>query len=398
MKKRICVLLLLGLCLVSVSACGEKVVSDSISNVQDSFQTKETSKSRDTEETRESTGDEAEKQIGFGELNEVVSTDVENTVSAIHSEYEKLVTDIDTYEKYLKNTDKVKAFYEQVCEDTRYLCIRMREYSINYAEEIMASGKSSSDMNKDFEELYDCIYDDAGDDIYDEIYDGILDDIYDDIYDGVLDEAYDNGAPYDEWSDARSDEYDWWSDARSDVYDEWSDFRSDVYDFWSDMRSELWDDDIERAEEKIVDFREDIEKIKSKDMQDDSEISIEEKSNDEAASEDAKHSNDEADLEDAENSEANENEELVDGMRPEFKEAMDSYEAFYVKYCDIVKSYTENPSNIKLLADYTDILAKEAEMIEKFKAWKDSDLNNAELAYYLDVNNRVAKKLLELTE
>ena len=386
MKKRICVLLLLGLGVVSVSACGDKVLSDGISNAQDSFQAEETSKSRDTEETKENTGDEEEKQIGFGELNEVVSTDVENTVSSINAQYEKLVTDIDTYEKYLENTDKVKAFYEQVCEDTKHLCIRMCEYSINYAEEIMASGKSGSDMYKDFEELYDCIYDDAGDDIYDEIYDGILDDIYDDIYDGVLDDAYDNGAPYDEWSDARSDEYDWWSDARSDVYDEWSDFRSDVYGFWSDMRSELWDEDIERAEEKIVDFREDIEKIKSKDIQDDTQTSNEEKSNDETIPEDT------------ENSEANENEELVDGMHPEFKEAMDSYEAFYDKYCDIVKSYTENPSDLKLLADYTDILAKEAEMAGKFKAWKDKDLNDVELAYYVDVNNRVAKKLLELAQ
>lgn len=85
--------------------------------------------------------------------------------------------------------------------------------------------------------------------------------MYDTFYNGILDDAYDD-APYDEWSDARSDEYDWWSDTRSDVYDEWSDFRSDVYDFWSDMRSELWDDDIEKAENKLKDFKEDIEKQK----------------------------------------------------------------------------------------------------------------------------------------
>lgn len=253
MKKKICTLLF-GLCLFTISACGNKVASVDTSNVQDSSQIEETLESMDTEESKDNTGDEERKQIGFEELNEVVSADVENTISAIKSEYEKLVTEIDTYKKYLENTDKVEAFYKQVYEDTKYLCIRMREYSINYAEGIMISDKSNDDKYKDFDELYDCIYDDAGDDIYDEIYDGILDDIYDDFYDGILDDAYDNGAPYDEWSNVRSDEYDWWSDARSDVYDEWSDFRSDVYDFWSDIRSELWDDDIERAEKKNSGF------------------------------------------------------------------------------------------------------------------------------------------------
>lgn len=327
MKKKLFIPLLC-LCLVLMTACRKNnTTSDNSSNVQDSSPIEETSESRDIKESKDNPDGMSEKQIGYDELNEVVSTDVENTISAIKSDYEKLVTEIVTYEKYLENTDKIEAFYNQVYEDAKSLCIRMREYSINYAEEIMASDKSNDDKYKDFEELYDCIYDDAGDDIYDEIYDGILDDIYDDFYDGILDDAYDNGAPYDEWSDARSDEYDWWSDARSDVYDEWSDFRSDVYDFWSDMRSELWDDNIERAEEKIVDFREDVEKIKSKSIQSEAQTSNEERSD--------------STSEDTESKDADENEELVDGMRPEFKEAMASYEAFYDEYCNIMKKYAE---------------------------------------------------------
>ncbi len=83
-------------------------------------------------------------------------------------------------------------------------------------------------------------------------------------------------------------------------------------------------------------------------------------------------------------------------MRPEFKEAMDSYEAFYDEYCNILKKYAENPSDMKLLADYTDMLTKATEMAEKFDAWENSDMNSAELKYYLDVNNRVTQKLLEL--
>lgn len=385
MKKKLFILLPC-LCLVIMTACGKSnTISDNTSNGQNSSPIEETSESMDIKESEDNTDDMSEKQIGFGELNEVVSTDVENTISAIKSEYEKLITMIDSYEKYLENTDKVEIFYKHVYEDTSNLCIRMREYSLNYAEEILASDYSNNDKYKNLDELYDCIYDDAGDDIYDGIYDGILDDIYDNFYDGILDDAYDNGVPYDEWSDARSDEYDWWSDTRSDVYDEWSDFRSDVYEFWSDMRSELWDDDIERAKEKIIDFQEDIEKLKNKGIQGDAQTSNEEKSSKAAP-------------ENAENNDVNTNEDLVDGLRPEFKEAMDSYEAFYDEYCEIVKKYTENPSDMELLADYTDMMSKSAEMAEKFDAWENSDMNSAELKYYLEVNNRVTKKLLEVSE
>lgn len=374
------------MCVAFMTACGKNnTISDHTSEVPDSSAIEETSDSMDSEESKNITSDTEEKKIGFEELDEVVSTDVENTVSDLKAEYEKLVTEIDTYKKYLDNTDRVKAFYKQVCEDTKKLCIRMREYSINYAEEIMASDKSNDEKYEDLEGLYDCIYDDAGDDIYDEIYEDILDDIYDAFYGGILEDAYDQDVEYEEWSDVCSNEYDWWSDAKSDVYDECSDFRSDVYDFWSDMSSELWDDDIERANEKIADFREDIEKLKGNSMQSDVQVSNEENSNNAAP-------------EDAENNDGSTDHELVDDMRPEFKEVMDSYEAFYDEYCEIVKKYTQNPSDMELLADYTDMVSKAAEMSEKFEAWENSDLNDAELTYYLDVHNRVAKKLLEVSE
>lgn len=377
---------LLCVCMVLMTACGKSNTrSDNTGNVQNSSLVEETSEHMDSEESKDTTGDMPEEQIGFEELNEAVSTDVENTVSAIKSEYENLVTEIDTYEKYLDNTDKVKAFYKQVCEDTKNLCIRMREYSVNYAERIMASDQSNEEKYEDFEELYDCIYDDAGDDIYDEIYEGILKDVYDAFYGGILEDAYDQDVTYEEWSDALSNEYDWWSDACSDVYDEWSDCLSDVCDFWSDVTGELWNDDAERAEEKIVDFQERIEKLKSEDSKNDAQASNEENDSHDTSRE-------------AENEDNPASDELVDGMRPDFKEAMDSYEAFYDKYCEIVKKYTENPSDMELLADYTDMVTKAAEVTEKFEAWENGDLNRAELEYYLDVQNRVAKKLLEVSE
>lgn len=37
-------------------------------------------------------------------------------------------------------------------------------------------------------------------------------------------------------------------------------------------------------------------------------------------------------------------------------------------------------------------------MDEKFAAWENNDLNDAELTYYLEVNSRVVQKLLETAQ
>ena len=218
---------------------------------------------KDTENTiKEDTQTEI-KADSLDALEEMVNKDVEDTIDALTKDYEDLKIAIDTYDKYKANTETVEAFYGKVLSTQEELTIRLREYSLTYAEMILSSDVDTDDMYDEMEELYDVIYEGAGDDVYDEIYDGILDDIYDVFYDGILDDAYDT-VEYSEWSDLRSDEYDWWSDTRSDVYDDWSDLRSDVYDFWSDMRSDIWDDDIEKASENVEDFKADIEKLKDR--------------------------------------------------------------------------------------------------------------------------------------
>lgn len=84
------------------------------------------------------------------------------------------------------------------------------------------------------------------------------------------------------------------------------------------------------------------------------------------------------------------------GIRPEFKDAMDSYEAFYNDYCEIMAKYAKNPTDLSILGKYADMLAKVEEMDKKFKAWDEGSLSNEELKYYLDVMNRVQKKMIDL--
>ena len=88
----------------------------------------------------------------------------------------------------------------------------------------------------------------------------------------------------------------------------------------------------------------------------------------------------------------------VTGIRPEFKEAMDSYEAFYTKYCEVLKAYSKNPTDMNLLSEYSDLLGKAADVDQAFEAWDESELSSEELQYYLDVNSRVIKMLSEVGE
>lgn len=87
--------------------------------------------------------------------------------------------------------------------------------------------------------------------------------------------------------------------------------------------------------------------------------------------------------------------ESVDGIRPEFKEAMDSYEAFYDDYCDFMIKYKANPTDMKLIAEYSDMMKKLTDMDEKFNAWEGNDLSAEELKYYLDVHSRITQKILD---
>ena len=72
------------------------------------------------------------------------------------------------------------------------------------------------------------------------------------------------------------------------------------------------------------------------------------------------------------------------------------YEAFMDEYVAFMKKYSDNPSDVGLLADYTKYMSKYADMVEKFDKWESEDLNDAELAYYIDVQARVSKKLLDV--
>ena len=84
-------------------------------------------------------------------------------------------------------------------------------------------------------------------------------------------------------------------------------------------------------------------------------------------------------------------------MRKEIKEAMDSYEDFIDEYIIFMKKYSNsNGTDTELLKDYSTYMSKYTKAVEAFEEWEDDDLNSKEEAYYLKVQTRVSKKLLEV--
>lgn len=98
---------------------------------------------------------------------------------------------------------------------------------------------------------------------------------------------------------------------------------------------------------------------------------------------------------DVESNVESEIEKTNNDLRPEFKDAMDAYEEFYDEYCELMLKYSENPTDLTILSEYSEMMGKALEFDEKIAKWENEEMNDAELEYYLEVTNRVTKKLLD---
>ena len=86
------------------------------------------------------------------------------------------------------------------------------------------------------------------------------------------------------------------------------------------------------------------------------------------------------------------------GVTPEFKAAMDSFEAFFDEYADFMKAYSESPDDLGLLLRYADFLSRYTDTMDKLDAIDESELSPADDAYYLQVMARIDVKLLEAAQ
>ena len=85
----------------------------------------------------------------------------------------------------------------------------------------------------------------------------------------------------------------------------------------------------------------------------------------------------------------------IDGIRPEFKELMDSYEAFFAEYAEFMKTFNNSSDTTSMLADYMRLLARYTETMEDLNEIELDSLSTAESLYYAEVMTRISANLTD---
>ena len=270
------------------------------------------------------------------------------------------MNELNTYEVYAANNDRVDALYRHIVEEINSLCIEMKEYALRYVELILESDVSDSDKSDAIDRMYDYAGDNASEAIYSDIYNKLIGDLYDGFLgnDLVLNSVSVN-ASFEEWKYLYDDEWYRYRTARDYVYFLGDRLEADVYNFRGDIKTALINGDDERIHEKINQFKASIEVAKQ--------------------------------IGEAFAGGASD----VSELRPEFKAAMDEYEAVYDDGCTFLVAYKAAPLNSELLAVCTDVLQRLIKAEIDFASWENKDLSAAETTYYLEVSDRVSEKLAE---
>ena len=89
--------------------------------------------------------------------------------------------------------------------------------------------------------------------------------------------------------------------------------------------------------------------------------------------------------------------QTVDGVDPELKAFLDSYEEFMDEYILFMKKYMDDPGNaVSMLGEYASIMEKYGEFAEAVDKYDEKEMSTADAKYYLEVTNRINQKMLDL--
>lgn len=83
-----------------------------------------------------------------------------------------------------------------------------------------------------------------------------------------------------------------------------------------------------------------------------------------------------------------------DGVDPELKAFLDSYEDFVDEYIEFMQKYSANPTDLSLLAAYADIMQEYADFADKVEKYDSKDMSAEDSAYYIEVTSRCSQKML----
>lgn len=82
----------------------------------------------------------------------------------------------------------------------------------------------------------------------------------------------------------------------------------------------------------------------------------------------------------------------------EVREALDACESFMNEYCDFMEDYKAQGSPVSMMGKYGEMMTNYADMMKKFDAIDEGSLSPEDDAYYIDVQARVSKRLLEVAQ
>ena len=94
--------------------------------------------------------------------------------------------------------------------------------------------------------------------------------------------------------------------------------------------------------------------------------------------------------------------EKIEEVDPEFKAALDQYEAFIDGYCDFLEAYlkADTDTQLSMMEDYAAWMSQYTEVmdaVQTLDACQD-EMTPAQLSYYAEVTARVSQRMIEFSE
>lgn len=361
--KKIASIILAIVFVLSMTACGSESASNITSTISENEET--------TENLSNTTSALSYDKQDLDSILSALTNEFDNAAQILSDDSQSVLNKLgDSYSTYDTNKTYVTDFYRNSLSQSETLYSTSKTISIDYFKSVAAQGLDDYDAwNNAMKKFYD-VWDSGMQNYYD-----AWDIAYKNIYDQCdsLIQTASSSLEYSEYYDAWSNMYENYSSAWSNMYESYFDAWSQTYSNYSDVCSGFYGNQT------------DVDSIlKAAAEQKNTDANISEESHISSTSE--TESKIEAPT------------DLIDGMRPEFKEAMDSYETFFDEYVSFMEKYVSTDGNdLALLADYTNYLRKYEEMMEALEAWDSEDMNTEELAYYIEVQSRINQKLLEVS-
>lgn len=99
--------------------------------------------------------------------------------------------------------------------------------------------------------------------------------------------------------------------------------------------------------------------------------------------------------EEAQNTEPTPSQTPSDNIRPDFKQAMDSYEKFFDEYIAFMKEYQTSDNPLGMITEYLEFMTQYSEAMEDLQNMDATSMTPAESAYYTEVMLRINQKLYD---